>query len=73
MTEKSDHPQCLHVTVYFGGTMCKYVECLKHRNKSNTKTPYFQMDRGLTVMRFELGCFEILQSIACFVDCGSLL
>jgi len=53
--------------------MCTCVECLKHRNKSNTKIPYFQMDRGLTVMRFELGCFELLQSTACFVDCGSLL
>jgi len=48
--------------------MCKCVECLKYRNKTNTKTPYFQTDRGLTVMRFEL-----LQSTACFMDCRSLL
>jgi len=62
MTEKSNHPLCLHVTAYFGGTMCKCVECLKYRNTTHTETPHFQMDRGLTVMRFELGCFELLQS-----------
>lgn len=68
MTEISDHPQCLHVTVYFGGTMCNCVECLKYSNETKIRMSYFQMDRRLTVLRFEL-----LRSTACFVDCRSVL